>query len=174
MVGEYPTRLSSGRLRYSRTLNADDDDLVGTVETLSHGLSDAQASKLTARGKEALASVGNGSRSVVACRARKDQQAQMLKLIKERVPSSCCLANGDSAGATSVTNGCALNADGAAAWVGEGALSRQLSRFGRADDMRAFGLLLLEACVLPCAQRSAAHSTLRNKEGPQECGAQRR
>ena len=47
--------------------------------------------------KEVLAAVGNGSRSVVACRARKDQKAQLLNLIKEGVPSSCCLAIGDGA-----------------------------------------------------------------------------
>jgi len=45
----------------------------------------------------ALAAVGNTSRSVVACRARKDQKAQMLKLIKDFVPTSCCLAVGDGA-----------------------------------------------------------------------------
>ena len=47
--------------------------------------------------KEVLASVGNASRSVVACRARKDQKAQMLNLIKESVRSSVCLAIGDGA-----------------------------------------------------------------------------
>ena len=47
--------------------------------------------------KEVLAVVGNGSRSVVACRARKDQKAQLLNLIRESVPSSCCLAIGDGA-----------------------------------------------------------------------------
>ena len=41
--------------------------------------------------------MGNASRSVVACRARKDQKAQMLNLIKEGVPESCCLAIGDGA-----------------------------------------------------------------------------
>ena len=46
---------------------------------------------------DALAAVGNASRSVVACRARKDQKAQMLNLIKEGVPDSCCLAIGDGA-----------------------------------------------------------------------------
>ena len=47
--------------------------------------------------KDALAQVGDGARSVVACRARKDQKAQMLNLIKEHVPISCCLAIGDGA-----------------------------------------------------------------------------
>jgi len=47
--------------------------------------------------KEVLAAVGNGCRSVVACRARKDQKAQMLNLIRDRVPGSCCLAIGDGA-----------------------------------------------------------------------------
>ena len=47
--------------------------------------------------KEVLAAVGHGSRSVVACRARKDQKAQMLNMIRESVPSSCCLAIGDGA-----------------------------------------------------------------------------
>ena len=47
--------------------------------------------------KEVLAAVGNGSRSVVACRARKDQKAQLLNLIRESVPSACCLAIGDGA-----------------------------------------------------------------------------
>ena len=46
---------------------------------------------------EALTIVGNGSRSVVACRARKDQKAQMLELIRYGVPGSCCLAIGDGA-----------------------------------------------------------------------------
>ena len=46
---------------------------------------------------EALTLVGNGSRSVVACRARKDQKAQMLELIRYGVPGSCCLAIGDGA-----------------------------------------------------------------------------
>ena len=44
-----------------------------------------------------LAAVGNGSRSVVGCRARKDQKAQMLNLIREAVPDACCLAIGDGA-----------------------------------------------------------------------------
>ena len=47
--------------------------------------------------KEVLAAVGHGSRSVVACRARKDQKAQLLNLIKDNVPTSCCLAIGDGA-----------------------------------------------------------------------------
>ena len=47
--------------------------------------------------EEALALLGNISRSVVACRARKDQKAQMLSLIKRFVPTSCCLAIGDGA-----------------------------------------------------------------------------
>ena len=34
---------------------------------------------------------------MVACRARKDQKAQMLSLIKETVPASVCLAIGDGA-----------------------------------------------------------------------------
>ena len=34
---------------------------------------------------------------MVACRARKDQKAQMLNLIREGVPGSCCLAIGDGA-----------------------------------------------------------------------------
>ena len=46
---------------------------------------------------DALTMVGNNSRSVVACRARKDQKAQMLELIKYGVPGSCCLAIGDGA-----------------------------------------------------------------------------
>ena len=37
-----------------------------------------------------LTVVGNGARSVVACRARKDQKAQMLELIRYGVPGSCC------------------------------------------------------------------------------------
>ena len=41
--------------------------------------------------------MGNAARSVVACRARKDQKAQMLNLIKEHVSSTCCLAIGDGA-----------------------------------------------------------------------------
>ena len=41
--------------------------------------------------------MGHGARSVVACRARKDQKAQMLELIRYGVPSSCCLAIGDGA-----------------------------------------------------------------------------
>lgn len=45
--------------------------------------------------KEELRQVGNGSRSVVGCRMRKDQKAQMVSLIKEGVPGSCCLAIGD-------------------------------------------------------------------------------
>jgi len=44
-----------------------------------------------------LTVVGHGARSVVACRARKDQKAQMLELIRYGVPSSCCLAIGDGA-----------------------------------------------------------------------------
>jgi len=47
--------------------------------------------------KEVLAKVGFGSNSVVACRARKDQKAQLLNLIKDDVPSACCLAIGDGA-----------------------------------------------------------------------------
>ena len=47
--------------------------------------------------KDALAQVGNGARSVVACRARKDQKAQMLQLIRDYVPESCTLAIGDGA-----------------------------------------------------------------------------
>jgi len=47
--------------------------------------------------KEALAVVGDSSKSVVACRARKDQKASMLRLIKDSVPESCCLAIGDGA-----------------------------------------------------------------------------
>jgi len=46
---------------------------------------------------EVLAAVSNACRSVVACRARKDQKAQMLNLIKGSVPSACCLAIGDGA-----------------------------------------------------------------------------
>ena len=41
--------------------------------------------------------MGHGARSVVACRARKDQKAQLLCLIRESVPTSCCLAIGDGA-----------------------------------------------------------------------------
>mmetsp|Transcript_11735 Transcript_11735/g.26427 ORF Transcript_11735/g.26427 Transcript_11735/m.26427 type:complete len:1004 (+) Transcript_11735:1-3012(+) len=44
-----------------------------------------------------LAEVGDGSHAVVACRARKDQKAQMLNLIKGHVKKSCCLAIGDGA-----------------------------------------------------------------------------
>eukprot|EP00967_Tisochrysis_lutea_P047212 scaffold57429_cov27-Tisochrysis_lutea.AAC.4 len=44
-----------------------------------------------------LAEVANGARSVVACRARKDQKAQLLRLIRKRVPGSVCLAIGDGA-----------------------------------------------------------------------------
>ena len=47
--------------------------------------------------EEALAQVGHAARSVVACRARKDQKAQMLYLIKKYVEESCCLAIGDGA-----------------------------------------------------------------------------
>ena len=46
---------------------------------------------------DVIASVGSASRSVVACRARKDQKAQMLNLIKANVPSSTCLAIGAGA-----------------------------------------------------------------------------
>ena len=46
---------------------------------------------------QALSAVGNASRSVVACRARKDQKAQMLELIKGQRADSCCLAIGDGA-----------------------------------------------------------------------------
>ena len=51
----------------------------------------------TAACTEALAECSNGCKAVVACRARKDQKAQMLNLIKEGVPDSCCLAIGDGA-----------------------------------------------------------------------------
>ena len=44
-----------------------------------------------------LTVVGHGARSVVACRARKDQKAQMLTLVKKANPLSCCLAIGDGA-----------------------------------------------------------------------------
>jgi len=44
-----------------------------------------------------LATVADGARSVVACRARKDQKAQLLQLIRRRVPGSVCLAIGDGA-----------------------------------------------------------------------------
>ena len=47
--------------------------------------------------KDALAVVGNYARSVVACRARKDQKAELLCLIKNSVPSAVCLAIGDGA-----------------------------------------------------------------------------
>ena len=47
--------------------------------------------------KSSLATVGYYSRSVVACRARKDQKAELLNLIKEGYPDSCCLAIGDGA-----------------------------------------------------------------------------
>lgn len=47
--------------------------------------------------RDALAAVSDGCRSVVACRARKDQKAQLLQLIKREVPSACCLAIGDGA-----------------------------------------------------------------------------
>ena len=46
---------------------------------------------------DVLAAVSNSCRSVVACRARKDQKAQMLNLIKANVPASTCLAIGDGA-----------------------------------------------------------------------------
>jgi len=46
---------------------------------------------------EALAAVGDSCKSVVACRARKDQKAQMLNLIKKSVPYCCTLAIGDGA-----------------------------------------------------------------------------
>jgi magnesium-transporting ATPase (P-type) len=46
---------------------------------------------------DVLREVGHGSRSVVACRARKDQKAQLLTLIKTGYPESCCLAIGDGA-----------------------------------------------------------------------------
>lgn len=47
--------------------------------------------------KSLLAAVGSGCHSVVACRARKDQKAQLLNLVKENVKKSCCLAIGDGA-----------------------------------------------------------------------------
>ena len=47
--------------------------------------------------KPALARVGYYSRSVVACRARKDQKAELLNLVKTGYPESCCLAIGDGA-----------------------------------------------------------------------------
>ena len=47
--------------------------------------------------EESLAAVGDASRSVVACRARKDQKAQMLNLIRKFVPGCCTLAIGDGA-----------------------------------------------------------------------------
>ena len=46
---------------------------------------------------DVLAAVSNGSHSVVACRARKDQKAQMLNLVKGINDRSCCLAIGDGA-----------------------------------------------------------------------------
>jgi len=46
---------------------------------------------------EVLTAVSNSCRAVVACRARKDQKAQMLNMIKFGVPGSCCLAIGDGA-----------------------------------------------------------------------------
>ena len=45
---------------------------------------------LGAVSRELLSAVGASSRSVVACRARKDQKAQMLNLIKQYTPGSCC------------------------------------------------------------------------------------
>ncbi|KAL1521781.1 hypothetical protein AB1Y20_021434 [Prymnesium parvum] len=47
--------------------------------------------------RDAVAAVGNACRSVVACRARKDQKAQMLSMIRESTPGCCCLAIGDGA-----------------------------------------------------------------------------
>jgi len=47
--------------------------------------------------KPVLTEVANVCRSVVACRARKDQKAQMLNMIRYGVPGSCCLAIGDGA-----------------------------------------------------------------------------
>ena len=44
-----------------------------------------------------LAAVGAASRAVVACRARKDQKAALLELIKSGSPGTCCLAIGDGA-----------------------------------------------------------------------------
>jgi len=44
-----------------------------------------------------LRAVSDRSRSVIGCRMRKDQKAQMLNLIKEGIPGSCCLAVGDGA-----------------------------------------------------------------------------
>ena len=47
--------------------------------------------------RETLAVLGNACRSVVACRARKDQKAKMLSLIRKNVAKSCCSAIGDGA-----------------------------------------------------------------------------
>ena len=44
-----------------------------------------------------LARVGNGCHSVVACRARKDQKAELLTLIRAHFPSAVTLAVGDGA-----------------------------------------------------------------------------
>ena len=41
LVGENPAGLGSGRLRHGSTLDPDDNDLVGAVEALLHGLGDA-------------------------------------------------------------------------------------------------------------------------------------
>jgi phospholipid-translocating ATPase len=46
---------------------------------------------------ELLSAVGASSHSVVACRARKDQKAEMLNLIRKYQKASCCLAIGDGA-----------------------------------------------------------------------------
>ena len=47
--------------------------------------------------KPMLAAVSNACHSVVACRARKDQKAQMLTMIREGFPGSCTLGIGDGA-----------------------------------------------------------------------------
>ena len=44
----------------------------------------------------ALAAVSNACRSVVACRARKDQKAQLLTMIRRSAPTSCWRVGPDS------------------------------------------------------------------------------
>ena len=44
-----------------------------------------------------LAAVGFECHSVVGCRARKDQKAELVEIVREHAPDSCCLAIGDGA-----------------------------------------------------------------------------
>ena len=47
--------------------------------------------------RDALLALSLGCASVVACRARKDQKALLLRLVRDGLPDSCCLAIGDGA-----------------------------------------------------------------------------